>query len=76
MKSKILIIDDDDKLNELLTEYLDRYGFEVKTSMSPTEGLDLIKSFDPNLIILDVMLPEMDGFEVCKVIRQESSIPI
>lgn len=76
MKSKVLIIDDDEKLNELLTEYLGRYGFEVKTITSPTEALDFIKSYQPNLIILDIMLPEMDGFEVCKVIRQESSIPI
>ncbi len=76
MKSKVLVIDDDEKLNELLTDYLEKYGFEVNTTTSPTRGLELINSYEPNLIILDIMLPEMDGFEVCKVIRQESTIPI
>ncbi|MBU2514997.1 response regulator transcription factor [bacterium] len=76
MKPKILVIDDDEKLNELLTGYLDRYGFEVDTTTTPTNGLELIASYEPNLVILDVMLPEMDGFEVCKAIRRESSVPI
>ncbi len=76
MKSKIFIIDDDEKLNELLTEYLAKYGFEVETSVNPVEGLERMKTIDPDLIILDVMLPEIEGFEVCKIIRQESTIPI
>lgn len=76
MTSRILIIDDDPKLNRLLTEFLGRYGFEVLTALAPGEGLKRMRRVRPDLIILDVMLPEMNGFEVCKVIRRESTVPI
>ncbi|MBU3916061.1 response regulator transcription factor [bacterium] len=76
MKQTVLVIDDDEKLNDLLEDYLAKYGFEVISSTHPIEGLELIRSKAPDLVILDVMLPEMDGFEVCKKIRQDSSIPI
>ena len=62
---KIIIIDDDEKLGQLLTQYLERYDMEVYTEMTPSKGLKLIKNIKPNLLILDVMLPEKDGFEVC-----------
>ena len=71
---KILIIDDDEKLGQLLTQYLERYDMEVYTEMTPSKGLKLIKNIKPNLLILDVMLPEKDGFEVCREIRAKSSI--
>ncbi len=76
MNSRILIIDDDEKLNRLLTDYLGRMGFEVMTSILPGEGLELLEQENPDLVILDVMLPEMDGFEVCRTIRQSSSVPV
>ncbi len=76
MTSRILIIDDDPKLNRLLTEFLGGYGFEVLTAAAPGEGLKKIRHGRPDLIILDVMLPEMNGFELCKVIRSESTVPI
>lgn len=76
MTSRILIIDDDPKLNRLLTEFLSGYGFKVDTSLSPGEGLRKMRRDHPDLIILDVMLPDMNGFEVCKVIRLESTTPI
>ncbi len=76
MNQKIIIIDDDEKLCELLIDYLSKYGYQVLTSPLPSEGIELIDKHKPDLIILDVMLPEMDGFEVCKKIRQDSSIPI
>ncbi len=76
MKHTILIIDDDEKLNELLHDYLTKYGFDVVSATHPFDGLELVASKNPDLIILDIMLPEMDGFEVCKQIRQNSSIPI
>ncbi len=76
MKQTVLVIDDDEKLNDLLKDYLTNYGFDVISSTHPVEGLELINSQAPDLIILDVMLPEMDGFEVCKKIRQDSSIPV
>ena len=76
MSNKILVIDDDEKLNELLVDFLGDHGFEVISTIHPNEGLRSIKEDKPHLVILDIMLPDMDGFEVCKEIRQSSSVPI
>jgi DNA-binding response OmpR family regulator len=76
VKKHILIIDDDKKLNKLLKEYLQKYGFQVATAVDPQSGMKAIRTTNPDLIILDIMLPEKDGFEVCKEIRQEYSVPI
>jgi DNA-binding response OmpR family regulator len=74
--SRVLIIDDDEKLNKLLTDYLGKMGFEVKSATLPSQGLEKLEREAPDLVILDVMLPEMDGFEVCRTIRKSSSIPV
>jgi DNA-binding response OmpR family regulator len=76
MPSTILVIDDDEKLNALLTDFLNDFGFTVLSSTHPHDGLKKLKRQSPDLVILDVMLPEMDGFEVCKRIRQNSTVPI
>ena len=76
MKPSILIIDDDDKLNQLLHDFLGDFGFDTISATHPVKGLKLLKNKTPDLVILDVMMPDMDGFEVCKAIRQEHSIPI
>ncbi len=76
MEPAILVIDDDRKLNRLLTEYLGNFGFKVLTATHPEDGLAKLKKTVPDIIILDVMLPDMDGFEVCKTIRKTHSIPI
>ena len=76
VSGKILIIDDDEKLNQLLTEYLGKMGFTVLTATLPSTGFEKLKGENPDLVILDVMLPEMDGFEVCRSIRQASSTPV
>ena len=76
VSGKILIIDDDEKLNRLLTDYLSKMGFTVLTSTLPSAGLEKLEEETPDLVILDVMLPEMDGFEVCRTIRQSSSVPV
>ncbi|MFZ5572272.1 MAG: response regulator [Thermodesulfobacteriota bacterium] len=76
MQPKLLIIDDDPKLNRLLEEYLSNFGFRVMTAIHPVEGLRKIEKDPPDLIILDVMLPDMNGFEVCKRIRGRSKVPI
>jgi DNA-binding response OmpR family regulator len=76
MESTILIIDDDEKLNRLLTDFLSEFGFKTLTATHPEEGLKKLKQKSPDLVILDVMLPGMDGFEVCKTIRQHSLVPI
>ena len=76
MNPTILIIDDDEKLNQLLKGFLSDFGFNTLTAVHPEEGLKKLKRKSPDLVILDVMLPAMDGFEVCKKIRQSSAIPI
>ena len=76
MESTILIIDDDEKLNRLLTDFLGEFGFKTLTATHPDEGLKKLNQKSPDLVILDVMLPGMDGFEVCKTIRQYSLVPI
>jgi len=76
MESTILIIDDDEKLNRLLTDFLGEFGFKTLTATRPEEGLKKLNQKSPDLVILDVMLPGMDGFEVCKTIRQYSLVPI
>ncbi|MBT8370981.1 MAG: response regulator transcription factor [Desulfobacterales bacterium] len=76
MNPTILIIDDDEKLNQLLKGFLSDFGFKTLTAVHPEQGLKKLKHKSPDLVILDVMLPSMDGFEVCKKIRRSSSIPI
>jgi DNA-binding response OmpR family regulator len=76
MESTILIIDDDEKLNRLLTDFLGEFGFKTLTAIHPEDGLKKLSRKSPDLVILDVMLPGMDGFEVCKTIRQHSLVPI
>ncbi|NUQ82724.1 MAG: response regulator transcription factor [Bacteroidetes bacterium] len=72
----ILIIDDDAKLNQLLTGYLTGFGFSVESATDPADGLKQLVRIQPDLVILDVMLPGMDGFEVCKTIRKTSAVPV
>ncbi|MEX0618279.1 MAG: response regulator transcription factor [Pseudohongiellaceae bacterium] len=71
---KILIIDDDEKLGQLLTQYLERYDMSVMVALTPTKGFELLKKHKPDLLILDVMLPEKDGFEICREIRAKTSM--
>ena len=71
---QILIIDDDEKLGQLLTQYLERYDMKAHVATTPSKGFELIKKTKPDLLILDVMLPEKDGFEICREIRAKSSI--
>ncbi|MGD8963490.1 MAG: response regulator transcription factor [Desulfobacterales bacterium] len=76
MNPTILIIDDDNRLNQLLKDFLKDFGYTVITATHPARGLKKLKQAAPDLVILDIMLPDMDGFEVCRVIRQASNIPI
>lgn len=76
MNPTVLIIDDDEKLNQLLTRFLGEFGLTVSSEVLPSRGFKFIENHSPDIIILDVMLPEMDGFEVCRTIRKTSSIPI
>ncbi len=72
----VLIIDDDEKLTALLAEFLGNFAISVKSASHPETGLRMLKTDPPDLIILDVMLPGMDGFAVCRKIRETSMIPI
>lgn len=72
----MLLIDDDEKLNVLLGEYLGRFNFVVRAVVHPDEGLRALKADPPDIVILDVMLPDMDGFAVCRKMREASRVPI
>jgi len=74
--TRVFIIDDDERLNTLLTEYLSRFGYVVRSAKHPEAGLRAIKADPPDLLILDVMLPEMDGLAVCRKVRETSRVPI
>ena len=76
MKPTILIIDDDEKLNQLLVKFLGEFGFKTLAAKHPRQGLKLLKEKQPDLVILDIMLPDMDGFQVCKTIRETNTVPI
>ena len=73
---KALLIDDDAKLGNLLSNYLTKFEIELNSTTEPTLALNLIAEHEPDLIILDVMMPKMDGFEVCSGIRKKYKIPI
>ncbi|MDX1445906.1 response regulator transcription factor [Lishizhenia sp.] len=70
---KVLIIDDEEDIRELIQYNLEKEGFEVSTAENGKLGLEKLKESKPDLILLDVMMPEMDGMEVCEIIRKNSS---
>ena len=72
----VLLIDDDERLGKLLTEYFSRYDLILISEISPKAGLERLENTNIDLVILDIMLPEIDGFEVCRTIRKNSDIPI
>ncbi|MBW2605128.1 MAG: response regulator transcription factor [Deltaproteobacteria bacterium] len=75
-KMKILIVDDDKKLCGLVKDYLGPMGYEVEAAHNGTQGLQMILDGDYHAVILDVMMPKMDGFEVLKRLRKKSDIPV
>jgi len=76
MGSKVLIVDDDEKLRKLVREYLEGYGFQVATLSDGLRVVEKIRDESPDIVILDVMLPEKDGLDVLKEIRMEHSVPV
>ena len=76
MTEKVLVVEDETVLQETLAYNLSREGYEVKTAGDGIAGLKLARDWQPDLVLLDVMLPLLDGFEVCKRIRAESDIPV
>jgi OmpR family response regulator RpaB len=73
---KLLLIDDDEQLGAPLAVYFRRFDFELQHATRPSEGLKRLRQGGFDVAILDVMLPEMDGFELCRTIRKDSQIPI
>ena len=76
MDTKILLIDDDANICDLVKIYLENEGYEVKVASDGSEGLTFFKMYEPDLILLDIMLPKKDGWQVCREIREQSSKPI
>jgi DNA-binding response OmpR family regulator len=76
MAEKILVVEDEIALQETLAYNLKRQGYEVRTCANGALALDEARAFKPDLVLLDVMLPGMDGFEICRILRQENSTPV
>lgn len=75
-RAKVLVVDDDVNICELLRLYLEKEGYEVKTVYSGKSGIEEFCQFAPNIVILDIMLPGIDGWQVCREIRKVSNIPV
>ena len=75
-RHKILIVDDDEHISELISLYLTKEFYDTKIVYDGDEALRQFRLFSPNLILLDLMLPGIDGYQVCREIRQQSNVPI
>jgi DNA-binding response OmpR family regulator len=76
MTAKILVIDDDLAITDLMTMLLKTHGFEVITTNSGAEGVKLVAEKSPHVVLLDLMMPDLDGWQVSKAIRAFSNVPI
>ncbi len=76
MTPKILVIDDDVAITELMSMLLKTHGFEVITTNTGAEGINTAKAKNPGVVLLDLMMPDVDGWQVCKAIRKFSNVPI
>ena len=72
----VLVVEDEENLLEALRYNLEREGYQVHTATDGGEGLELARTLSPSLILLDIMLPTLDGFEICRILRRESEVPI
>jgi two-component system alkaline phosphatase synthesis response regulator PhoP len=76
MPKKILIVDDEPQIVEICRDYLNAAGYETVTASNGVLGISVARREKPDLIVLDLMMPEMDGLDVCRTIRHESNVPI
>ena len=76
MSVKLLVIDDDSAVTDLLTLLLKSNGFEVSATNNSADGFSMIREISPDVVILDLMMPEMDGWQICKAVREYSQVPI
>ena len=72
----VLVVEDEENLLEALRYNLEREGYQVLTASDGGEGLEMARKLNPSLILLDIMLPTLDGFEICRILRRESEVPI
>ena len=75
-QTKILVVDDDRNICEILRLHFENEGYQVKTACDGVEGVELFRSYDPDLVLLDIMMPKKDGWQVCREIREVSAKPI
>lgn len=73
---KILVVDDEEKIVEVVHSYLINAGYSVRNAYNGRDALDLFEKWNPDLIVLDLMLPDLSGEEICKVLRRRSRVPI
>lgn len=73
---KILVVDDEEKIVDVVKSYLEHSGFKVYCAYSGKKALEIFKNINPSLVILDLMLPDLSGEEICKLLRKESRVPI
>ena len=73
---KILIADDNEDIIDILSNYIEREGYETVVAMDGEEALQLFEKEQPVLVLLDIMMPKIDGYEVCRTIRKSSNVPI
>lgn len=76
LDTKVLIVDDDQNICELLRLYLQKDGFDTEIANDGSEAIELQKTYNPDIILLDVMMPKLDGWQVCREIRKTSDVPI
>ena len=76
MSNKILVVDDDLNICELLKLYLENEGYTAYVANDGKAAVDMFNEKSPDLVLLDIMLPKMDGWQVCREIRKSSSVPI
>lgn len=76
MDTRILIAEDEKKLNQLITDYLSSIGYKTKSAYTGVEAVHMTQLFNPSLVLIDVMMPEMDGVEAVRLIRKERMVPI
>jgi DNA-binding response OmpR family regulator len=75
-RGEVLIVDDEPGISRLISMYLEREGFQTANARTGAEALDMVANSTPALIVLDIMLPDIDGWEVCREIRRNSDVPI
>ena len=76
MDTKLLIVDDDPNICEMLRLYLENEGYQVKTANDGNDGVNYFKLYEPDLVLLDIMMPKKDGWQVCREIREISTKPV